>query len=65
MAELPFMMLWVHEHIGRTSHLDLAARGALMSLNLLCWITPGCRIPKSAAWVQQHLHSKHTVRTAA
>jgi len=49
-------MLWVHEYLGQISHLDLAAQGALMRLSLICWITPGCRIPRNAAWIQRQLH---------
>jgi uncharacterized protein YdaU (DUF1376 family) len=53
--ELPFMPLWVMEHLGQTAVMNLEQRGAYLDLLLLCWMTPGCRLPREHARIRAEI----------
>ena len=55
LRELPYMPVWVHEYLGITARLNLEQRGALFGLFLLCWMTPGCRLPREHSRIRAEL----------
>ncbi len=55
MAQFPALPLWTDAYIADCSHLTFAAHGAYLSLLLLMWRTPDCRVPNDDEWIARKL----------
>jgi uncharacterized protein YdaU (DUF1376 family) len=55
MSKLPSLPLWVDEWTASTRHLNYEQRGIFLSLLILMWERPHCRIPNDDKWLARHL----------
>ncbi|WFU34073.1 DUF1376 domain-containing protein [Bradyrhizobium brasilense] len=55
MSKLPSLPLWVDEWTASTRHLNYEQRGILLSLLILMWERPHCRIPNDNEWMARYL----------
>ena len=55
MTALPHMALYISDFKSATRHLSLAERGIYMDLLMLCWETPGCKLPNDIQWIKRHM----------
>lgn len=55
MAEFPALPLWTDAYIADCSHLSFAEHGAYLSLLLIMWRSPECRIPDDDEWIMRKL----------
>lgn len=55
MSKLPSLPLWVDEWTASTRHLNYEQRGIFLSLLILMWERPRCRIPNDDKWLARHL----------
>jgi uncharacterized protein YdaU (DUF1376 family) len=55
MSKLPSLPLWVDEWTASTRHLDYEQRGVFLSLLILMWERPHCRIPNDDKWLSRRL----------
>jgi uncharacterized protein YdaU (DUF1376 family) len=55
MAEFPGLTIWTDAWIADTVHLTRLERGLYMDMLILCWRTPGCRMPNEVDWIAARL----------
>jgi uncharacterized protein YdaU (DUF1376 family) len=54
-AEFAALPLFTDAWESDTKHLSRAARGLYMDLLILCWRSPGCRVPNDVDWISRKL----------
>lgn len=55
MSEFPHLPLFVDAFRAKTYHLSRAERGMYLDILMLCWGSPGCRIPNEMPWITRKL----------
>lgn len=55
MTRFPSLPLWTDAWTAGTRHLTDAQRGILLSLLILMWEAPQCRIPNDDEWLARRL----------
>lgn len=55
MAEFPALPLWTDSYIADCAHLSFVEHGAYLSLLLLMWRSPECRVPNDDEWIMRKL----------
>ena len=52
---LPYFPMYPTDFEAKTSHLTLEEDGAYNRLLRLMWMTPGCSLPDSDAWIMRRM----------
>lgn len=55
MAKFSSLPLFTDSWLADTAHLSRIERGLYMDLLVLCWRTPGCKVPNDREWISRRL----------
>jgi len=54
-VSFPYIPFYPADYLSKAHWLSLGEHGAYFKLMLLCWETPGCKIPAEREWIQRRL----------
>ncbi len=57
MTKFPHLPLFVESYTSDAGHLTFEEHGMYLSLMMLMWKTPGCRIPNDMDWIRRRLRA--------